>query len=194
VIARLTGVLEEKTPEQLIINVNGVGYQVFVSLQTFYRLPALHESVSLQIYTHLREDALLLYGFLEEKEKASFVLLRGVSGIGPRLALNILSGIPVDELENALRAGDVTRLVAVPGVGKKTAERLVVELREKVGAFDNGQNVVGGQAPISAEATSALVNLGYRQAEAEKAVRAALQRGATSIADLIRESLRSLRA
>jgi Holliday junction DNA helicase RuvA len=194
VIARLTGTLEEKTPDQLIVNVNGVGYQVFVSLQTFYRLPALHESVSLQIHTHLREDALLLYGFLEEKEKASFLLLRGVTGIGPRLALNILSGIPVDELENALRASDVTRLVAVPGVGKKTAERLVVELREKVGAFDNGQSIAGGQPPVSTEATSALVNLGYRQAEAEKAVRVALQRGATSIADLIRESLRSLRA
>lgn len=193
-IARLTGILEEKTPEQLIVNVNGVGYQVFVSLQTFYRLPALHEAVSLQIHTHLREDALLLYGFLEEKEKASFLLLRGVTGIGPRLALNILSGIPVNELETALRASDVTRLVAVPGVGKKTAERLVVELREKVGAFDNGQSIVGGHPPVSAEATSALVNLGYRQAEAEKAVRAALQRGASSIADLIRESLRSLRA
>jgi len=194
VIARLTGALEEKTPDQLIVNVNGVGYQVFVSLQTFYRLPALHESVSLQIHTHLREDALLLYGFLEEKEKASFLLLKGVTGIGPRLALNILSGIPVDELESALRTSDVTRLVAVPGVGKKTAERLVVELREKVGAFENGQGISGGQAPVSAEATSALVNLGYRHAEAEKAVRAALQRGAMSIADLIRESLRSLRA
>jgi holliday junction DNA helicase RuvA len=194
VIARLTGALEEKTPDQLIVNVNGVGYQVLVSLQTFYRLPALHESVSLQIHTHLREDALLLYGFLEEKEKASFLLLKGVTGIGPRLALNILSGIPVDELENALRTSDVTRLVAVPGVGKKTAERLVVELREKVGAFENGQGISGGQVPVSAEATSALVNLGYRHAEAEKAVRAALQRGATSIADLIRDSLRSLRA
>jgi len=193
-IARLTGALEEKTPDQLIINVSGVGYQVFVSLQTFYRLPALHESVSLQIHTHLREDALLLYGFLEEKEKASFLLLKGVSGIGPRLALNILSGIPVDELENALRSSDVTRLVAVPGVGKKTAERLVVELREKVGAFTSGQGVPGEQTSVSAEAISALVNLGYRHAEAEKSVRVALQRGAASIADLIRESLRSLRA
>lgn len=193
-IARLTGALEEKTPEQLIINVNGVGYQVFVSLQTFYRLPALHEAVSLQIHTHLREDALLLYGFLEEKEKESFLLLKGVSGIGPRLALNILSGIPVDELENALRSSDVTRLVAVPGVGKKTAERLVVELREKVGALTSEQGVPGEQTSVSAEAISALVNLGYRHAEAEKAVRAALQRGASSIADLIRESLRSLRA
>ncbi|MGE0821783.1 MAG: Holliday junction branch migration protein RuvA [Candidatus Binatia bacterium] len=192
-IARLTGVLEEKTPDQLIVDVNGVGYQVLVSLQTFYRLPALHEQTSLYVYTHLREDALQLYGFLEEKEKASFLLLKGVSGIGPRLALNILSGIPVDELENALRASDVSRLVAVPGVGKKTAERLVVELREKVGSLDDGQGVFLGQTSVAAEATSALVNLGYRRAEAEKVVRAVLQHGATTIADVIRESLRSLR-
>jgi Holliday junction DNA helicase RuvA len=192
-IARLTGVLEEKTPEQLLVDVHGVGYQVFVSLQTFYRLPALHERVSLHIYTHLREDALQLFGFSEEKEKASFLLLKGVSGIGPRLALNILSGIPVDELENALRASDVTRLVAVPGVGKKTAERLVIELREKVGSLEDGlPGVSGEQAAFSAEATSALVNLGYRRAEAEKAVREALRRGAASIADLIRDALRSL--
>jgi Holliday junction DNA helicase RuvA len=194
-IARLTGVLEEKTPEQLVVNVNGVGYQVFTSLQTFYRLPALHEGVSLHVHTHLREDALQLFGFLEEKEKASFLLLKGVTGIGPRLALNILSGIPVDELENALRTRDVTRLVAVPGVGKKTAERLVLELREKVGAVKDGHLAAAGEpTPLSAEATSALVNLGYRQAQAEKAVREALRRGAATIADLIRESLRSLSA
>jgi Holliday junction DNA helicase RuvA len=194
-IARLIGVLEEKTPEQLLVDVHGVGYQVFVSLQTFYRLPALHERVSLHIYTHLREDALQLFGFSDEKEKTSFLLLKGVSGIGPRLALNILSGIPVAELENALRASDVTRLVAVPGVGKKTAERLVIELREKVGALEDGlPGVSGEQAAFSAEATSALVNLGYRRAEAEKAVREALRRGSTSIADLIRDALRSLSA
>lgn len=192
-IARLTGMLEEKTPEQLLVDVHGVGYQVFVSLQTFYRLPALHERVSLHIYTHLREDALQLFGFSEEKEKTSFLLLKGVSGIGPRLALNILSGIPVAELENALRASDVTRLVAVPGVGKKTAERLVIELREKVGSLEEGlPGISGEQAAFSAEATSALVNLGYRRAEAEKAVREALRRGSTSIADLIRDALRSL--
>ncbi len=116
-----------------------------------------------------------------------------MTGIGPRLALNILSGIPVDELEGALRASDVTRLVAVPGVGKKTAERLVVELREKVGALENGHlGIPGEQTPLSAEAVSALVNLGYRRTEAEKAVREALRRGSTAIADLIRESLRSL--
>ncbi len=194
-IARLIGVLEEKTPEQLVVDVQGVGYQVFVSLQTFYRLPALHERVSLHIHTHLREDALLLYGFLEEKEKTSFLLLKGVTGIGPRLALNILSGIPVDELEKALRASDVTRLVAVPGVGKKTAERLVIELREKVGSLESG--LPGGaeeRSALSDEAVSALVNLGYRRTEAEKAVREALRRGAASIADLIRDALRSLSA
>ncbi|MGE0683324.1 MAG: Holliday junction branch migration protein RuvA [Candidatus Binatia bacterium] len=192
-IARLTGVLEEKTPEQLLVDVHGVGYQVFVSLQTFYRLPALHERVSLHIHTHLREDALQLFGFSDEQEKISFLLLKGVSGIGPRLALNILSGIPVAELENALRASDVTRLVAVPGVGKKTAERLVIELREKVGSLEDGlPGVSGEQAAFSAEATSALMNLGYRRAEAEKAVREALRRGAASVADLIRDSLRSL--
>jgi len=118
-IARLSGILEEKNPDQLVVDVNGVGYQVFVSLQTFYRLPALHERVNLHVHTNLREDALQLYGFLEEKEKMTFLLLKGVTGIGPRLALNILSGIPVDELEGALRTSDVTRLVAVPGVGKK---------------------------------------------------------------------------
>jgi Holliday junction DNA helicase RuvA len=194
-IARLSGILEEKTPEQLIVDVHGVGYQVFVSLQTFYRLPAIRERVALHVYTHLREDALQLYGFSEEKEKSSFLLLKGVSGIGPRLALNILSGIPVDELENALRASDVARLVAVPGVGKKTAERLVIELREKVGSLD--ETMPGGGAEhsaLSTEAVSALVNLGYRRAEAEKSVREALRRGATTIADLIRESLRSLSA
>ncbi|HKA53284.1 MAG TPA: Holliday junction branch migration protein RuvA [Candidatus Binatia bacterium] len=194
-IARLSGILEEKTPDQLVIDVSGVGYQVFVSLQTFYRLPALHERVNLHVYTHLREDALQLYGFLEEKEKMTFLLLKGVTGIGPRLALNILSGIPVDELEGALRGSDVTRLVAVPGVGRKTAERLVVELREKVGAVENGQlGIPGEPTPLSAEAVSALVNLGYRRTEAEKAVRDALRRGVTAIADLIRESLRSLSA
>jgi len=192
-IAHLTGILAEKTPDQLVVDVSGVGYQVFVSLQTFYRLPPLHERVNLHVHTHLREDALQLYGFLEEKEKTTFLLLKGVTGIGPRLALNILSGIPVDELEGALRASDVTRLVAVPGVGKKTAERLVVELREKVGAIENGHAGVPGEpTPLSAEAVSALVNLGYRRAEAEKAVRDVLRRGITVIADLIREALRSL--
>ena len=194
-IARLHGVLLEKTPEQLIVDVGGVGYQVLVSLQTFYHLPGTGEPVSLLIHTHTREDALLLYGFLEEKEKAYFLLLRSVSGIGPRLALNILSGIPVDELEAALHARDVTRLVATPGVGKKTAERLVVELQEKVGAVQEADGVPQAEpGMLSAEAVSALVNLGYRQAQAEKTVREIVRDGETAIADVIRESLRRLSA
>ncbi len=194
-IARLHGVLHEKTPEQLIVDVGGVGYQVLVSLQTFYHLPGVGEQVSLLIHTHTREDTLRLYGFLEEKEKSCFLLLRGVSGIGPKLALNILSGIPVDELEAALRARDVTRLVAAPGVGKKTAERMVVELQEKVGALEDANGASPGTPdPLSTEAVSALVNLGYRQAQVEKTVREIVRNGATAISDVIRESLRRLSA
>lgn len=195
-IARLSGILEDKAPDELIVNVGGVGYLVYVSLQTFYRMPGLGERVSLHIHTNMREDALQLFGFLDEQEKASFLLLKGVSGIGPRLALNILSGIPVDDLEEALRASDVTRLVAIPGVGKKTAERLVVELREKVGAGIGGASGAfpGAESPVSSDAVSALLNLGYRQPQAEKAVQNALRSGVVDLTSLIQESLRSLGA
>lgn len=193
-IARLSGILEDKAPDELIVNVSGVGYLVYVSLQTFYRMPGLGEQVYLHIHTNMREDALQLFGFLDEHEKASFLLLKGVSGIGPRLALNILSGIPVDDLEEALRASDVTRLVAIPGVGKKTAERMVVELREKVGAFTGGETgaVPGAPSPLSSDAVSALMNLGYREPQAEKAVQNALRSGAGDLTAIIQESLRSL--
>lgn len=195
-IARLSGILEDKAPDELIVNVSGVGYLVYVSLQTFYRMPGLGERVHLRIHTNMREDALQLFGFLDDREKASFLLLKGVSGIGPRLALNILSGIPVDDLEEALRASDVTRLVAIPGVGKKTAERLVVELREKVGTFADG--AIGAvprvESPLSSDAVSALINLGYRQPQAEKAVQNALRIGVGDLPGIIQESLRSLSA
>jgi Holliday junction DNA helicase RuvA len=193
-IAQITGVLAEKSPDQLVINVAGVGYQVFVSLQAFYRLPAIGEQVSLHIHTHTREDALQLYGFLEREEKDLFLLLRGVNGIGPRLALNILSGIPVQELKEALSDSDVARLLAIPGVGKKMAERLVVELREKVSVVRNGQTqgISGEQAQVATEAVSALVNLGYRKTEAEKSVGLALKSGKKEVAEVIREALRNL--
>lgn len=195
-IARLSGMLKDKATDQLIIDVGGVGYLVFVSLQTFYRLPEPGQRVSLHIHTHVREDAFQLFGFLDEQEKAGFVLLKGVSGIGPRLAVNILSGIPVEELEDALRAGDVTRLLAVPGVGRRMAERLVVELREKVGTFPGGDGaaVPGTEPAVSADAVSALINLGYRQVQAEKAVQRALRDGRATLTDIIQESLRSLSA
>src|SRR5512139_2168186 len=123
-IAQLAGALAQKSPDHLIIDVQGVGYQVFVSLNAFYRLPEPGDRVSLLIHTHVREDALQLYGFLDREEKDLFQLLLGISGIGPRLAINILSGTPARELKEALEAGDLVRLTAIPGVGKKTAERL----------------------------------------------------------------------
>jgi Holliday junction DNA helicase RuvA len=131
-IAQLAGALAHKSPEHIIVDVQGVGYQVFVSLNSFYRLPEPGNRVDLLIHTHVREDALQLYGFMDRQEKDLFQLLIGISGIGPRLGLNILSGMRADELQEALEAGDLARLVAIPGVGKKTAERLVLELRDKV--------------------------------------------------------------
>ena len=192
-IALLNGSLHTKDVDRLVVDVGGVGYEVLVSLQTFYKLPGVGEPVSLHIHTHAREDALLLFGFLEEKEKVFFLLLCSVSGIGPRLSLNILSGIPVEELEEAIRSRDVSRLRATPGVGKKTAERLVVELQERVTAGpDKGTVGTDASTPVSSEAVSALVNLGFRRTQAEKTVGDIIDSGKIAIADVIRESLRRL--
>jgi len=192
-IAQLHGTLAHKSPEQLIVDVNGVGYLVLVSLNSFYRLPDPGKAVKLLIHTHVREDALQLFGFLDQAEKELFLLLINVSGIGPRLALNILSGTPLDQLLEALEAGDVVRLVAIPGIGKKTAERLVVELRDKVKLTRaaRGETVVGVGGDFE-EAISALVNLGYRHNEAERAVKLARAEGAEEIETLIRGALKRL--
>jgi Holliday junction DNA helicase RuvA len=194
-IAQLHGTLAHKSPEQLVIDVHGVGYLVLVSLNSFYRLPDPGGSVRLLIHTHVREDALQLFGFLDPIEKEMFLLLIGVSGIGPRLALNILSGTPLEQLLEALEAGDLVRLVAIPGIGKKTAERLVVELRDKVkqtrAARGEAAAVPGGDLE---EAISALVNLGYRRNEAERAVKSARAEGAEEIETLIRSALKRLSA
>jgi holliday junction DNA helicase RuvA len=195
-IAQLAGALAFKSPEHLVIDVHGVGYQVYVSLNSFYRLPEPGNRVALLIHTHVREDSLQLFGFVDQEEKDLFLLLLGVSGIGPRLALNILSGTPAQELQAALEAGDLVRLVAIPGIGKKTAERLIVELRDKVKllkgerAGDAGQRATG----VEAEAVSALLNLGYRRNEAERAVKAAFAAGATDIESVIRSSLKRVGA
>jgi Holliday junction DNA helicase RuvA len=193
-IAQLHGTLAHKSPEQLIVDVNGVGYLVLVSLNSFYRLPDPGGSVRLLIHTHVREDALQLFGFLDQVEKEMFLQLVSVSGIGPRLALNILSGTPLEQLLEALEAGDLVRLVAIPGIGKKTAERLVLELRDKV----KQARAARGDAAVSAaggdfeEAISALVNLGYRRNEAERAVKSAKAEGAKEIETLIRGALKRL--
>jgi Holliday junction DNA helicase RuvA len=195
VIARLEGRLLRKEPGALVVDVHGVGYGVMVSLNTFCALPAEGSPVGLEVYTHVRESAFELFGFADAIERALFTALLTVSGVGPRVALNILSGIPPAALIEALRARDIARLVSVPGVGKKTAERLVIELQDRVvnlgkaGAGD-GRTASG----VEAEATSALVNLGYRQPQAEQAVRDVVRRGSTELVTVIREALQRLSA
>jgi Holliday junction DNA helicase RuvA len=174
-IAQIRGQLASKEPHRVVVDVNGVGYQIFIPLSTFYQLPEVPAEVFLHTHTHVREDVLQLFGFHTRDEQALFELLQGVSGIGPRLATNILSGISVDELVPALSEGNVTRLRAVPGVGKKLAERLVVELREKVGSVRLAQVPAAPTGPATVvdrsleDVVSALVNLGCNRKEAIKA-------------------------
>jgi Holliday junction DNA helicase RuvA len=192
-IGRLTGRLASKAPDSVLLDVAGVGYLVHIPLSTFYELPAEESPASLWIHTHVREDALALYGFLTERERALFQLLLGVAGIGPRVALTVLSGIPPAELVEALRRQDVRRLVAIPGVGKKTAERMVLELAEKAAAFA-AEAPPGTPAAVAAEdVVSALVNLGYRKAEAERAVDAIARTGAPQdFGDYLKAALKRL--
>lgn len=192
-IAHLAGILSAKSPEAAIVDVHGVGFHVWISLQSFYALPEAGEPVRLSTYTHVRDDALQLFGFVDADERALFLLLIGVAGVGPKLGLNILSGLPVRDLEQALDAGDVARLVSLPGVGKKTAERLVLELRDKVRVHAAAARPEARRAAGSSEeAVSALVNLGYRRADAERAVTAAEAAGAADLESAIREALNRL--
>lgn len=194
-IAQISGRLAQKHPGEIVLDVGGVGYQVLIPLNVFCRLPELGAPVSLQIYTHVREDALQLFGFHDVAEKQTFLLLTGVSGIGPKLALNILSGISADELARALKEGDQARLVAIPGVGRKLAERMIVELKEKFAAMtptavESFRSESGSE--LLRDAVSALVNLGYKKPEAEKSVRETLRSGERSLEELLKESLRRL--
>jgi len=177
VIAQLTGMLIHKSPEYLVVDVHGVGYQVFVPLSSFYRLPDIKETVTLEIHTYVRENILQLYGFLSYDEKSLFLLFLGVSGIGPKLALNILAGLEPSELIAALQAGEVTRLVRIPGVGPKTAGRLILELKEKLLPFTKNLSVTPGQPAdtVREDALSALVNLGYSPVEAKRVVDRAVE-------------------
>jgi len=193
-IAHLRGRLLSLTPEQAVLDVHGVGYAVFLPVPTYYelqKLPAGAEA-SLHVHTHVREDALLLYGFWSEREKQLFERLLTVSGVGPRLARAILSGLPPEELLRALAAGDVARLSRTPGVGKKTAERLVLELRDKA-----AEMAVAAQAepppPGDEDLLDALVNLGYRRADAERAL-ADVRRdaGEADVPELLRLALKRL--
>jgi Holliday junction DNA helicase RuvA len=192
VIAKISGTLAHKIPGEVIIDVGGIGYQVLIPLSVFYRLPEIGEAVNLQIHTHLREDALQLFGFLEQEEKQVFLMLNNVAGIGPKLAINILSGIPADDLARALREEDQPRLLSIPGVGKKLAERMIVELRDKSLALRNEEIGQGDGSQLMRDAISALVNLGYRRPEAEKSVREITQQAERPLPEVLKEALRRL--
>jgi len=195
VIAQISGTLVQKVPGEIVIDVAGIGYQVHIPLNVFYQLPEIGAPVRLQIHTHLREDALQLFGFQDLAEKQVFLLLIGVSGIGPKLAVNILSGIPAEDLARALKEGDQVRLMAIPGVGRKLAERMIVELKDK---FANlapaGAESVGTEkgSQLMQDAISALVNLGYKKPEAEKMVREVLTNGERSLESVLKETLRRI--
>ena len=196
-IAQLRGTLGDKRPNQVLVDVGGVGYLVHVPLSTFYALGDLHSSVTLLIHTQVREDAISLYGFLSSREKQLFELLISASGVGPVLALKILSGMSVDDLVPAVRAGDLARLTRIPGVGRKTAERIVVELRDKLAAMESSE---GARQPVTSvgaagDVVSALLNLGYEERVAEQAVERAKKDGAAeTFEDLLRATLQQLSA
>ena len=190
-IAYLRGKLISKAPNQAIVEASGVGYDVAISVPTFSALPHTGDEVALFIHTHVREDALALFGFLRTDEKQLFEKLISVSGIGPKLAMTILSGMPTPEMVNAIRASDVTKLTKIPGVGKKTAERMALELRDKLGAF-GAQPAVAATLPVEEDVLSALVNLGYQRAAAEKALSIMKRGGEVTFESLFREALGAL--
>ncbi len=192
-IGRITGRLVLKQPPLLVVDVGGVGYEIEAPMSTFYRLPAMGETVTLHTHLTIRDDAHLLFGFGTATEKALFRELIKVSGVGPKLALTVLSGGSVEDFWNTVRAGDVARLTKLPGVGRKTAERLVVEMRDKAGG-DGESGVAGAMTPALAgsplqEARSALAALGYKPAEIQRFTDAVYKDG-MSTEQIIQEALR----
>jgi Holliday junction DNA helicase RuvA len=191
-IASLRGKLLEKQPNRAVIDCGGVGYAVMVPVSTFSQLGEVGEEVRLLIHTHVREDALSLFGFLSGREKDLFEKLIVISGIGPRLAITILSGLPTDELLDAIRAGDAKRLTRIPGVGRKTGERIALELREKIGPIGEDEALEGVtlSGAIQRDVVSALLNLGCNRDSADKAVRKAVAEGiAAEFEPLFRRSM-----
>ena len=177
-IAHLRGKLLAKHPNQAVVETAGVGYDVTISVPTFSDLPALGAEVALHIHTHVREDVIALYGFLRPSEKLLFEKLITVSGIGPKLAVTILSGMAADEMVGAIRGNDVARLTRIPGIGKKTAERMVLELRDKLPeALPASAPAIPAMSATGEDVLSALLNLGYQRAAAEKALAAVVSHG-----------------
>jgi Holliday junction DNA helicase RuvA len=200
VIGRLRGTLAEKQPPHLVIDVNGVGYELEVPMTTLYRLPAVGEPLTLHTHLVVREDAQLLYGFYEKRDRELFRELIRLNGVGPKLALALMSGLEVDELVRCVQAQDTSALMKVPGVGKKTAERLLVELKDRFKAWETlpGMSTLviepsAGPAVSNAEndAVSALISLGYKPQEASRAV-AGIKEDGLSSEDLIRRALKGM--
>ena len=203
-IAHLFGTLLSKQATTVIVDVGGVGYEVMIPLSTFYDLEDVGSKVQLRIYTHVREDALQLYGFRTTRERELFMRLISVSGIGPALGIKLLSGMSADEMIASIRTDNLARLTLIPGVGRKTAERMVVELRDKIASLssaeleeefgvDAGTPAAPSEEAVRSDALSALVNLGYQRSAAEKAIAAALSEGGdTSVESILRRTLRRL--
>jgi Holliday junction DNA helicase RuvA len=194
VIARIAGRLLEKHPSRVIVDVGGVGYDVQIPLSTFYNLGEPGADVSLRVHTHVREDALALFGFVSILELQLFERLIGVSGVGPKLALAVLSGIEPPDLVRAVRSQDVARLTKIPGIGRKTAERIGLELRDKLPAAMAEATPAsdGGADVLRDDLISALLNLGYQQAAADKAVGAALEAGEKAFEPALKDALKRL--
>ena len=183
-IGHLRGTVLEKHPNQVILEAGGVGYDIQIPISTFTALPDQGAQAMLRIHTHVREDALLLFGFATSEEKAVFERLISVSGIGPKLGITVLSGLPTADLISAIRTSDVARLVKIPGVGKKTAERMILELKDKLAAIDSPgktgtmANITPEMSPLENDVLSALQNLGCSRAAAEDAIRKIKDKGA----------------
>lgn len=199
-IGRLTGILLEKQPPHVLVDVQGVGYELDAPMSTFYKLPSLGDKVTLHTHMVVREDAQLLYAFADKRERELFRELIRLNGVGPKLALALMSGLDVDELIRAVQAQDTSALVRVPGVGKKTAERLLIELRDRFKAWDilpgSFKPLTGGTtaaAPVShsADAVSALISLGYKPQEASRAIATVEEEGLSS-EELIRRALKGI--
>lgn len=192
-IAHLRGKLLAKHPNQAIVETAGVGYDLTISVPTFSDLPELGSEVALHIHTHVREDTIALYGFLRSPEKMLFEKLISVSGIGPKLAITILSGMPADDMVGAIRGNDVARLTRIPGIGKKTAERMVLELRDKLPQPGTpAVPAVPARSATEEDVLSALVNLGYQHAAAEKAVATLAKNKTGSFDAMFRDALAAL--
>ena len=192
-IAQLKGNLARKTPESIIINVGGVGYEVFIPLSSYDRLPAENQNCRILVFEYIREDQHSLFGFMTDLERKTFTLLMSVNGIGPKLAMSALSSLAVADLNAAIVAGDVARLATITGIGKKTAERMVVELRDKLSASGMLSGIGGGKPGTrTSDAILALVSLGYKPAEAGRMASAAASGGGAdlSVEEIVRRALR----